>query len=105
MAILIRLIQTVLTKGNSKKVITVDLPKVDSVGLPHMMVLLPNLVVRGRRFALALLPLRNCHLHRRVVRRVTFDLEIYLETVALVEDIDRTYMILVVLKLLTQTFL
>jgi hypothetical protein len=102
-SILIRLIQTVLTKRNSKKVITVGLPKMDSVGLPHMMVLPPNRVARG--FALALLPLRNCPIPRHVVLHVTFDLEIYLETVALVEDTDPTCMILAVLKLLTQTFL
>ena len=40
-----------------------------------------------------------------MVLHVTSDLEIYLETVVLMEDIDPTYMILVVLKLLTQTFL
>lgn len=97
------LIQTVLTKRNSKKAISVGLPKVDSVGLARMMVLLPTLEARG--FALALLPLRNCRHPRHVVLHVTSDLEIYLETVVLMEDIDPTYMILVVLKLLTQTFL
>lgn len=98
------LIQTVLTKRNSKKVISVGLPEVDSVGLPRMMVLLPTLEARG--FALApLLPLRNCRHPRHVVLHVISDLEIYLETVVLMEDIDPTYMILIVLKLLTQTFL
>jgi len=99
-AIIIRLI--LLTKRNFKKVITADLPKVDSLGLPRMMVLLPNLVARGRS-ALVLLPLRNCHHPHHVALHVISDLETCLET-ALV-DIDPMRMILVVLKLLTRTLL